>query len=148
RLRVAGPEVPLHVVIAQAGVWQALLAADEVRELHRVAHEEDRRVVSDQGVVAFVRIELQREAAYVAPGVGTAGLTCDGRKARQHVGASAFPEEGRPGVSRNVLGSFEYAERASAFRMRLTLGHFLAVEVRHLFEEMDVMQDDRAISTN
>src|SRR5690606_31272270 len=93
-------------------------------------------------------IELQREAAYVAPGVGTAGLTGDGRKARQHVGASAFPEEGRPGVSRNVLGSFEYAERASAFRMRLTLGHFLAVEVRHLFEEMDVMQDDRAISTN
>src|SRR5690606_4540097 len=103
---------------------------------------------SDQIVVAFVRVELQRESAYVAPGVGAAGLTGDRRKARQHVGARAFPEEGRPGVSRNVLGSFEYAERTGAFRMRLTLGHFLAVEVRHLFEKMDVMQDDRAISTD
>ena len=54
-LGIAGPEVPLHVVVAQARVGQPLLAADEVRELHRVAHEEDRRVVADEVVVAFAR---------------------------------------------------------------------------------------------
>jgi hypothetical protein len=51
---------------------EALLAADEVRELHGVAQEEDRGVVADQVVVALGRVELQREAAHVAPRVGGA----------------------------------------------------------------------------
>ena len=58
-LRRQRPEVPLHVVVAQAVVGAALLAADEVLELHRVADEEDRRVVADHVVVALGRIELQ-----------------------------------------------------------------------------------------
>src|SRR3546814_3289306 len=41
RLRVGGPEVPLHVVVSQTGVGQALLRPDEVRELHRVAHRSE-----------------------------------------------------------------------------------------------------------
>src|SRR3546814_5137826 len=71
-LRIVGPEVPLHVVVAQTRIRQALLAADEVRELHRVAHEKDRRVVADQIVIALVGIEFEGEAAHIAPGVGTA----------------------------------------------------------------------------
>jgi hypothetical protein len=64
----------------------ALLRADEVLELHRVAHEEDRRVVADHVVVALAGVELQREAARVAPGVGAAALAGDGGEADQGVG--------------------------------------------------------------
>src|SRR3546814_12569542 len=53
--------IPLHVIVAQARIGKSLLAADDVRKLHRVAHEEDRRVVADQIVVALVGVELQRE---------------------------------------------------------------------------------------
>ena len=86
------PEVPLHVVVAQAVVGAALLAADEVLELHRVLDEEDRRVVADHVVVALGRIELQREPPRVAPRVGAAALTGDGREAREHVGPDSRAE--------------------------------------------------------
>jgi len=54
-LRIVGPEIPLHVIVAQTAVRQTLLAANEVGKLHRVAHEEYRRVVADEVVVAFPR---------------------------------------------------------------------------------------------
>src|SRR3546814_9883187 len=83
----------LHVIVAQARIGKSLLAADEVRKLHRVAHEEDRRVVADQIVVALVGVELQREAAHVAPGIRAAHLARDGRKARQHLGLGTLLED-------------------------------------------------------
>src|SRR5690606_33322752 len=73
-VRIVGPEIPLHVIVTQAGIRKAPLAADEMRELHRVAHEEDRCVIADEIVVAFAGVELQRKAAYVAPCV-RAGLS-------------------------------------------------------------------------
>src|SRR5690242_705737 len=76
--------------------WEPLLAADEVRELHRVADEEDRRVVADQVVVALLGVELQREAAHVAPGVGAARLARDGGEACEHVGDDPLPEQRGP----------------------------------------------------
>jgi hypothetical protein len=60
RLGRERPEVPLHVVAAQAGVGQALLRVNEVRGFHGVTHEEDRRVVTDEVVVAFSRISITR----------------------------------------------------------------------------------------
>ncbi|MNI32842.1 hypothetical protein D3C73_867650 [compost metagenome] len=97
-LGVVGPEVPLHVVVAQAGVGQAFLAADEVRELHRIAHEENRGVVPDQVVVALGRVELQRKSAHVAPGVRTALFARHGGEARQHLGLGARLKQRRLGV--------------------------------------------------
>src|SRR3546814_2561783 len=61
-----------------------LLAADEVRKLHRIAHEEDRRVVADEIVIALVGVEFEREPAHVAPGVGAALLAGNGREACEH----------------------------------------------------------------
>src|SRR3546814_7253274 len=58
--------IPLHVIVAQARIGKSLLAADEVRKLHRVAHEEDRRVVADQIVVALVGVELQRSEEHTS----------------------------------------------------------------------------------
>ena len=68
-LRVVGPEVPLHRAVAQAVVGQALLGADEVGELHRIAHEEDRGVVPHHVEVALFGVELQREAPHITPRV-------------------------------------------------------------------------------
>jgi hypothetical protein len=63
---------------------------DEVGKLHRVLDEEDRDVVADQVPVALVRVELHREAAHVARGVGRAALAEDrSRSARKP--ASACP---------------------------------------------------------
>ena len=56
----------------------------QVGKLHRVLDEEDRDVVADQIPVAFVRVELHREAADVARGVGRAALAEHGREAHEH----------------------------------------------------------------
>ena len=148
RLGVQRPEVPLHVVVAQAGAAEPLLAADEVGELHRVADEEHRGVVADQVVVALGRVELQRETARVAPGVGGALLAGDRREAGEHLGRGAPLEEGGLGVGGDVLGGLEDAERAGALRMDVALRDALAVEVRHLVQEVDVVQQDRAVGAD
>src|SRR3546814_9698973 len=44
---IVGPVVPLHVVVAKPCVRQPLLATDEVRKLHRVEYEEERRFVAN-----------------------------------------------------------------------------------------------------
>ena len=145
RLRVERPEVPLHVVVAQPAAAATLLGPDEVRELHRVADEEDRGVVADQVVVALGRVELQRETARVAPGVRGALLAGDRREAGQHVGPDAGLEQRGLRVPRDVLGGLELAEGARALRVHVALGDALAVEVRHLVQEVVVVQQDRAV---
>src|SRR5699024_11788492 len=84
-LRGAGPEVPLHVRRAQA-VVQALLGANEVRELHAVADEEHRGVVAHDVVVTLLGVELQAEATHVAHGIREAELAGDRGEAGEHRG--------------------------------------------------------------
>ena len=145
RLGVEGPEVPLHVVVAQPGAAASLLRADEVRELHRVADEEDRRVVADEVVVALGRVELQREPAWVPPGVGGALLTGYRGEAGEHLGGDAGLEQRRLGERRHVVGRRELPERAGALGVHVALGHPFAVEVGHLVQEVHVVQQDRAV---
>ena len=61
---------------------------------------------------------------------------------------AALAEQRRLGVARNVGGRLEHAEGAGAFRMRLALGNLFPVEVRHLLEEMHIVQHDRSVSTD
>ncbi len=145
-LGVEGPEVPLHVGVAQAGGGQALLRADEVRELHRVAQEEDRGVVADDVEVALGGVELQREAAHVAPGVGGALLARHGGEARQHLGLDARLEHRGLGVARDVLGGLEDTEGARPLGVRVALRYPLAVEVREGLHEPYVVQQQRAVA--
>ena len=63
----------------------ALLRMDEVGELERIAHEEDRRIVADDVPVAFFGIEAQRKAAHVALGIGRAALAGHGREAQEQL---------------------------------------------------------------
>jgi hypothetical protein len=66
---------------------------DEVLELRGVTDEEDRRVVTDEVVVALLRIELDRKATRVAHRVGAAELSRDGREAQEHGGPLAHLRE-------------------------------------------------------
>ena len=101
RLGRERPEVPLHVVAAHAGVGQTQLRVDEVGELHRVAHEEDRRVVADDVVVALLGVELDGDAAHVAVRVGGALVGGHDREAQEQRRALAnFVEEGGLGPLR------------------------------------------------
>ena len=81
-------EVPERVVrragLRHREVGLGLGRVDEVGKLHRVLDEEDRDVVADQVPVPLVGVELHREAADVARGVGRAALAEDGRKADEH----------------------------------------------------------------
>ena len=89
RLRRQAPVVPLHGVVAQAGGRVAFLRVNEIGELERIAHEEHRCVVAHHVPVAFLRVELQREAARVARRVGGAHLSGHGGKTREHFAAIA-----------------------------------------------------------
>src|SRR5690606_3759369 len=109
-----------------------------MRKLHRVAYEEDRCVVAYQVVIAFAGIKLQRKSTYVSPGIGATHLARDGGEARQHLGLAALLKQSRLGVSGDIFSGLEYSESTSAFGVRLTLRHLLAVEVRHLLQKVHV----------
>src|SRR5690606_27469242 len=89
--------------------------------------------------------KLKRKSPYIAPGVGAAHFAGNRRKPCQHFGFCAGLEQCRLGVGRYVFGGFEYAEGTGSFGMRLTLGHFLPVEVRHLLKKMDIVQQDGTV---
>ena len=115
---------------------------DEVLELRRVAHEEDRRVVTDQIEVPLFGIELHREPARVANGVGIALLAGHVREADEHRRALAdLREEVRFRELGHVLGDFEEAVRAATLGVHDALGHTLAIEVLDLLDEVVIVQD-------
>jgi hypothetical protein len=145
RLRRERPEVPLHVVVAQVVAEPALLTADEVLELHRVPHEEDRRVVADEVEVAHRRVEPQRESARVTPRVGAAPLACDGGEPGQHLRPRSGLEHRGRGVRAHVLGHLEDAERTTALGVRLAFRDALPVEIGHLLDQVVIVQHDRAV---
>ena len=137
------PEVPLHVVVAQVGAGQALLRVDEVGELDAVADEEDGGVVAHEVVVALVGVELEREAARVAPGVGAPLLAGHGGEAGQHLDLGARLEQRRASVGTHVARGGERAEGAAALGVDDALRNLLAVELRELLDQVVVVQRDR-----
>ena len=80
-------EIPEIVVrglrLRKAAVGLLLGGMDEVGELDRVLDEEDRDVVADEVPVAFLGVELDREAAHVARQIGRALVAGDGREAHE-----------------------------------------------------------------
>ena len=139
------PEIPLHIVVAQAVVGAAFLGVDEMLELQRVTHEEDGCVVSHHVVVAFGSVKLQGEAARITPGVGTSALAGDRGEAYQSVGLGLRLKDGCLGVGADVLGHLEVSESSRAFGVRLAVRDHLPVEVRHLLEQVVVVQNDGAV---
>src|ERR1700722_12101903 len=117
-------------------------------ELQRIPNEKDRGVVPHHVIDALARIELQREAARIAPGVGTALLTGHRREADQGLGLGAWLKDRRSRIAADVLGHLEMSKGSAALGMRLTLRDAFAIEVRHLLDQVMIVQDDGTIRTD
>jgi hypothetical protein len=125
-------------------IGAALLRMDEVLEFLRIADEENRRVVADQIVVAFLGVELEREPAGIADGIGGSRFLGDRGKPRQHGRAQALlAQEIGFAPRRHVLGDLEEAVSASAFGVNHTFGD--PFELGHLLDQVVVLQQDRTI---
>ena len=145
-------EIPERVVCA-GRLWHrvvglGLQGVHEVRELHRVLNEEDGDVVADEVPVAFVRVELHREAPGVAHRVGRAAFAGHRREAREH--GSPLPllrEERRPGDPGQRLEALEEAVCARAARVDDAFRDPLVVEVRDLLAQHEVLEQRRPAQT-
>ena len=141
-------EVPERVVRARGlghrVVRLGLDGVHEVGKLHRVLDEEHRDVVSDQVPVAFVGIELHREAADVAHRVGRPALACDGREPDEHgrlladLGKRCRLREGS-----DVVRALEEAVRSRAAGMNDSLRNALMIEVGDLLAKDEVLERGR-----
>ena len=139
-----------NVSCADAGlrhreVRLGLGGVDEIGKLHRVLDEEDRDVVADEVPVAFVRVELHREATHVPGGVGRAAFAEDGREANEDRRLFAdFAEERGARELGDRLRALEEAVRGRAARMHDPLGDALVVEVGDLLAKDEVLEQRRA----
>ena len=104
-------EVPEIVVrrgrLREVAVGLGLHRMDEVGELDRVLDEEDRDVVADEVPVAFLGVELDREASDIARKVGGALVAGDRREADEgrRPLAGALEEVGAGEVASDVGSS-------------------------------------------
>lgn len=108
-------EVPEHVGILEMRLRVSLLSVDEMRELCRVANEEDRRVVENPVPVALLGAQLDREATRVARRVGGTALATDRREASGRLRlVTHFGEQLGARDVGEVIGHFEGAVSAGA----------------------------------
>src|SRR3981081_2329249 len=111
---------------------------DEVRKLQRVAHEEYWRIGDDEGPIAVLGIEAQREAADVALGVGGAALAGDGREAQESFGRFSRLQSLGLRVFRDVVSNFQRPVGAGALGMLAAFGNTLAVLMGKFLEQKEV----------
>ncbi len=129
---------------AQVGLRVALDGTVQVREVVRVAQEEDRGVVADQVPVPLLGVELHGEAADVAFRIRRAAFPGDGREAHEERRLLAdLREDLRLRIFGDVLRDGERAEGARALGVHAALGDHLAVEVRQFFQVPDILQQHR-----
>jgi len=145
RLGRVRPEIPHHLRALQIAPWVTLLRMDEIRKFQRIADEEDRRVVTHQVPIAFLGIELHREAARITLGIRGAALTPYRGKAQEQgrLLANGLEQLGTGEVS-YVCGHGKRAIGAGALGVHTTLRNDFAVEMGELFDQVEVIQQQRA----
>jgi len=148
RFRGQRPKNPLHVVVAEIVGSTPLLRPDEVLELQRIPDEEHRGVVPDDVQIALRCVELDRETPWITPGIGAPPLPRHSREPDQQLGFGPRLEHRGPGQLTDVLGHPEHPERPTALGMRLPLRDTLAVEVRHLLQQVMILQQQRPVRTH
>jgi hypothetical protein len=118
---------------------------DEVAELAGVADEEDRRVVAHHVPIAFFGIELDGKAARIALRVARPLFAAHGGEANEHAGLLAdLVEDFRGGIAGDVAGHGKDAVSARTLGVNHAFGNPLAVEVRHLFEQLVILDEHRS----
>jgi hypothetical protein len=128
---------------AEASVRLHLHRSGRGRELDRVLDEEDRDVVADEVPVAFVGVELDREAAHVARRVHRAGAARDGGEADENRASLALLWNSGP-VSSGSLSSLEERRARRAARVHDPLRNSLVIEVEDLLAQDEVFEQRRA----
>ena len=130
--------IPEHIHILQVRLRVTLLSVDKVRELGRVAQEENRGVVKDPVPVALLRADLDRKPARVARGIGRTRLATDGGEAHSDGRTVAdLVEDGGAADVGDIVGDLEVTVCAGTLGVNDTLGNALAVKVS---EEVDVVE--------
>ena len=117
---------------------------DEIGELHRILDEEHRHVVADEIPVAFVRVELDREPAHVASGVGGSPLAEDGGESHKH--RCLLPDLCEQRRARDIRQRFRALEKTVRGRpagMDDALGNALVIEVGDLFAKDEIFEQRR-----
>src|SRR5580704_9554346 len=105
-------------------MWFGLHGVDQIRELHGILNKEDRNVIADEVPVAFVGIELDREAAHIARGVGRTAFARHGGKAHEYRCALAGLGEQRGARNRGLrFETLEVSMSRGASRMNDALGN-------------------------
>lgn len=121
-LRDEGPEVPHCVWVSAISLGHLLLRVDEVRELHRIADEEDGGVVAHHIEVTLLRVELHSKATRVTIGIRSASLSSHRAESQEHGSPLAdLVQERGLAVLGDVLGNLEEAMGSSPLRMNHTL---------------------------
>ena len=139
-------EIPERVVrgsgLRHRVVRLGLHRVHQIRELHRILDEEHRDVVADEIPVAFVRIELDGEAAHIARRVGGAAFAGDRREAHEYRRAFAgLRKDGRPRQLGERFVALEESVRTRAAGMHDALWNALMIEVRDLLAEDEILQE-------
>jgi len=122
-----------------------LLGVDEVRELGRVAEEEDGSVVSNDVPVALIGPELDRETTGVTGAIVRARLTPDGGEADCDGARLSRLEDVCQAEVIKRVGSLVNTVGSGALCMDDTLGDPLTVEVRDEIDQVEVLEEKRAV---
>src|SRR5690349_8647052 len=125
----------------KGAVGLLLRRMDDVGKLDRVLDKEHWDIVPNQVPVAFFRVKLYREAAYVSREVCRTFASGDGRKADEDRGflARTLEQIGSSNVGEGLV-ILEMAMRAVAASMHDPLRNTLMVEVKDLFPEMEILK--------
>lgn len=143
-------EIPEIVVgclrLRKRPVRLLLGSMDQIGELDGILDEEYRDIVANQIPVAFLRIDLDREAAHVANKIGRALVASDRGEAHESRRFLAGPlEEIGLRIARQRSICLEEAMSAVTARMHHTFGNALVVEVEDLLAEMEIVDDERSL---
>jgi len=149
RFRVERGVVPEVVGILQVSLRVSLLSVNEVRELHRVSEEEDGSVVVNVIPVSFLRSQLDRETTRVTSGIGRSTLPSDSRETSggADLGSDLREEFGASQVG-DVVGNFESSMSSCSLGVNDTLGDTLSVEVSEGIDQVEVLKEERSLSSS
>lgn len=148
-LGTQGEEVPEHVRILQMRLRIPLLGVNEAGEQDGITNEEDGGVVANQIPDTVLRVELDGESARITSGIGRSALTAHRGESHGQGGALLdLVEHLGSTVLADVVGHLEVAEGAGTLGVDNALRDALAIEVRHLVKEVNILQQDRTPGTH
>ena len=103
--------------------------------------KKNRRVVADNVVVAFLRVELEGKPAKIAVGVGRTFFAANGGEACQRRRPTAnLTKDMRLGIGTHVSGGFEVAQGPSTLSVHHAFRNAFARERRKLLDQLKVLQ--------